>query len=209
MSLSAASGKTSPFEAVRIVSTSKLQSKDGHDWSADLMAVAQRRDRDSFMRIYDHFMPRVCLYLEGLGSTRAVAEELTQEALLRLWQRAASYDPALSRVSTWLFCIARNLHIDRVRKEPGWLLVHDGLKVTEPAVDARPDSSAEAYAEHASLECRIDQLSAIQARLVRMSYFEAKSHHEIAAELEMPLGTVKSSLRRAFLKLQSELRGRP
>ena len=49
----------------------------------------------------------------------------------------------------------------------------------------------------------------MQARLVRMSYFEAKSHQEIADELQMPLGTVKSHLRRAFLRLQGQVRGQP
>lgn len=207
MKLDLTGGPTSPFEAIRIVSTSKPQANDGHDWSIEMMAVAQRRDRDCFMRIYDHFMPRVCLYLKGLGSTAAIAEELGQEALFRLWQRAASYDPGLSRVSTWLFRIARNLHIDRVRKETGWMLVQDALEAESADLGARAGSSAEAYAEHAKLKTCIDRLPATQARLVRMSYFEAKSHHEIADELGMPLGTVKSSLRRAFLKLQADVRG--
>lgn len=190
-----------------MVSTSRLQASEGPDWSAEMAAVAQRRDRDSFMRIYDHFMPRICLYLKGMGSTTAIAEELAQEALLRLWQRAGSYDPALSRVSTWLFRIARNLHIDRVRKETGWMLVQDALAGEEADHDERHSSSAEAYVEHAKLKVSIDRLPATQARLVRMSYFEAKSHHEIAEELGLPLGTVKSSLRRAFLKLQADVRG--
>ena len=55
------------------------------------------------------------------------------------------------------------------------------------------------------MQRRIDTLSSIQARLIRMSYFEAKSHQEIATELGMPLGTVKSHLRRAFLRLQGEI----
>ncbi|HEV2541069.1 MAG TPA: sigma-70 family RNA polymerase sigma factor [Frateuria sp.] len=200
-------GTCSPFEAIRIVSTSKLPANDGHDWSTEMVAVAQRRDRASFMRIYDHFMPRVCLYLRGMGSTTAIAEELAQETLLRLWQRAASYDPSLSRVSTWLFRIARNLHIDRVRKEAGWMLVQDALEAEEADHDGRAASSAEAYVEHIRIKACIDRLPATQARLVRMSYFEAKSHHEIAQELDMPLGTVKSGLRRAFLKLQADVRG--
>lgn len=207
MKLQTANGTPSPFEAIRIVSTSRLQANDGHDWSIEMVAITQRHDRDSFMRLYDHFMPRVCLYLRGLGSTAAIAEELGQEALLRLWQRAGSYDPALSRVSTWLFRIARNLHIDRVRKENSWMLMQDALEAEEADHDGRAGSSAEAFADCAKLKAGIDRLPAIQARLVRMSYFEAKSHQHIADELGMPLGTVKSSLRRAFLKLQADVRG--
>ncbi|WP_312767954.1 sigma-70 family RNA polymerase sigma factor [Pseudoxanthomonas mexicana] len=174
-----------------------------------MLAVARARDRAAFMRLYDHFMPRLCLYLRGLGSPEAVAEELAQEALLRLWQRAAMYDPQQGAVSTWLFRIGRNLHIDRIRREPGWVQV---LEEAAPASDeelARPFTSAEDYAEHVHLQRRIEDLPAVQAWLMRMSYFEAKSHQEIADELQMPLGTVKSHLRRAFLRLQGQVRGQP
>jgi DNA-directed RNA polymerase specialized sigma24 family protein len=161
-----------PLGAARTVSTPTPAPRDTHDWTGEMVAVARQRDRASFMRLYDHFMPRLCLYLRGLGSPDAVAEELAQEALLRLWQRATLYDPQQGAVSTWLFRIGRNLHIDRVH-----------------------------------LQRRIEDLPAVQARLMRMSYFEAKSHQDIADELQMPLGTVKSHLRRAFLRLQGLVRG--
>ncbi len=198
-----------PPGAVRPVFTPLSATRDAHDWTTEMVAVARQRDRASFMRLYDHFMPRLCLYLRGLGSPDAIAEELSQEALLRLWQRAPMYDPQQGAVSTWLFRIGRNLHIDRVRREPGWVQV---LEEALPATDeelARPFSSAEDYAEHAHLQRRIEELPAVQARLMRMSYFEAKSHQDIADELQMPLGTVKSHLRRAFLRLQVQVRGQP
>ena len=194
-----------PLRAASPVSTPTPLTRDAHDWTADMLAVARARDRAAFMRLYDHFMPRLCLYLRGLGSPEAVAEELAQEALLRLWQRAAMYDPQQGAVSTWLFRIGRNLHIDRIRREPGWVQV---LEEAAPASDeelARPFTSAEDYAEHVHLQRRIEDLPAVQARLMRMSYFEAKSHQEIATELALPLGTVKSHLRRAFLRLQDAL----
>ena len=189
------------------MSTPTASAKDPHDWAGDMVAVARLRDRDSFMRIYDHFMPRLCLYLRGLGNPEAVAEELAQESLLRLWQRAALYDPQQAAVSTWLFRIGRNLHIDRIRREPHWAQVlEEGLAEADTDAD-RSFTTAEDYAEHAHLKGRIDELPATQARLMRMSYFEAKSHQEIADELAMPLGTVKSHLRRAFQRLQGQLRG--
>lgn len=176
------------------------------DWSAEMAAVANRADRESFLRIYDYFMPRLCLYLRGMGTPESMAEELSQEAMLRLWQNAASYSPGRSALSTWLFRIARNLHIDRLRRESGW----SSAPVDE--IDAEPDRAActaEEFADHVELQRRIDTLSPVQARLIRMSYFEAKSHQEIASELGMPLGTVKSHLRRAFLRLQDELGATP
>jgi RNA polymerase sigma-70 factor (ECF subfamily) len=178
------------------------------DWSSQMQAVARRRDQTCFMRIYDHFAPRVRLYLRGLGVPEAIAEELAQEALLRLWQHADTYDAGRSTLSTWLFRIARNLNIDRLRREHNWVAVDD-----PQALDGREQtetsefSSAERFAAHADLNERIDRLPAIQARLIRMSYFEAKSHQQIADELKMPLGTVKSSIRRAFLRLQAGMQG--
>lgn len=74
-------------------------------------------------------------------------------------------------------------------------------------LDVIERSSAEQFADQARLRQRINELPAVQARLVRMSYFEAKSHSEIADALGMPLGTVKSHLRRAFLQLQAKVGG--
>lgn len=180
--------------------------QDARDWSGEMMAVASGRDRDSFMRIYDHFMPRLCLYLRGLGTPEAVAEELAQESLLRLWQHAAGYDPRRSAVSTWLFRIARNLWIDRARR----LRYQATQAEVLHGLDMAPEPCAtEDFADAATLARRIDALSPVQARLIRMSYLEARSHQEIARELGMPLGTVKSHLRRAFLRLQGELGGVP
>ena len=201
-------GDLSPFEAARVMSIADASPGEPGYWSGQMQAVARRRDQDCFMRIYDHFAPRVRLYLRGLGAPEAIAEELAQEALLRLWQRADSYDANRSTLSTWLFRIARNLHIDRLRRENHWIAVD-----VEPELEFEEEpenpafSSAESYAAHADLNERIERLSATQARLIRMSYFEAKSHQQISDELGMPLGTVKSSIRRAFLRLQSSVQG--
>lgn len=199
----------SAFEAARIMSGPSITSSQPAIWTREMIAVSRSRDRASFMRIYDHFMPRVLRYLQGLGCVQQLAEDLSQEALLRLWRRAETYDPDRSQLSTWLFRIARNLYIDRVRREPHWVDTQDwiehidveadmvGTRVSEPSPDA--------VTEYRALRQRVGQLPAVQARLIRMSYFEAKTHQEIATELDMPLGTVKSSLRRALLKLQKSI----
>ncbi|SEI90333.1 sigma-70 family RNA polymerase sigma factor [Frateuria terrea] len=198
--------KVAPFEAAR--SLHKPPDAARHEWAALVEAVACRQDRDCFLRIYDHFSPRVRRYLLGLGGNAGLAEELAQEALLRVWQRAGQYDAERSSLSTWLFRIARNLYIDRVRKEPVWSQTQEYLEEMDldgPA-DAGERPGTESLSEEANIHRAIAQLPAVQARLIRMSYFEAKSHQAIASELAMPLGTVKSHLRRAFLTLQNELR---
>jgi RNA polymerase sigma factor (sigma-70 family) len=194
------------FETARIVSGSLQPTSDPTNWAGDMDGVAHRRDRECFMRIYDYFMPRLCVYLRGLGAPDGVGEELAQESLLRLWLHAERFDPGQSALSTWLFRIARNLHIDRVRRERGWLQAQEAVEQAAE-LDQPERTSAEQFADNARLRQRINELPAVQARLVRMSYFEAKSHSEISEALDMPLGTVKSHLRRAFLQLQSKVGG--
>lgn len=199
--------KVTPLKAQRRVSKTANQPViDARIWQAQMVAVAQRRDVDSFMRIYDYFSPRVHRYLVGLGLGDAQGQELAQEAMLRLWRRADLFDPARASLSTWLFRIARNLYIDHLRGEPSWVSIAEGMEW----LDAQPldnhDPTPESFTDQASLKMAIESLSAIQARLIRMSYFEAKSHSDIARELDMPLGSVKSHLRRAFSKLQSSMR---
>ncbi|KAG0763828.1 hypothetical protein G6F22_018342 [Rhizopus arrhizus] len=87
------------FDTARIVSSSQQPSSEPTNWAGDMDRVARLRDRDCFMRIYDHFMPRLCVYLRGLGAPDAVAEELAQECLLRLWLRASDYDAAQGALS--------------------------------------------------------------------------------------------------------------
>ncbi|MDN5925163.1 MAG: sigma-70 family RNA polymerase sigma factor [Xanthomonadales bacterium] len=191
----------------RDVSTSTLTARDPAYWDSAMLAVVKRRDKKSFLFIYDHFMPRVLRYMMNLGASQAVAEDLAQEALLRVWQRASAFDPARASLSTWLFRIARNLHIDRVRREPYWVPIQEGLAHLEQAIAST--STSESYAEAAGLRRQLDQLPANQARMIRMSYFEGKSHREIATELGLPLGTVKSGLRRAFMQLQIHMKAKP
>lgn len=190
----------------RDVRTADTEHYDPAHWRRMMQAVAGQRDRASFLSIYDYFMPRVQRYLMNLGATQPLAEDLAQEALLRVWQRADSYNPAQASLSTWLFRIARNLHIDRLRREPWWVPVQQGLERLEQRTQTAP--TTETYTEIAALQVRLEQLPANQARMLRMSYFEGKTHREIAAELQLPLGTVKSGLRRAFLRLQVHMKSK-
>ena len=202
-----AAAEVAPFRAKRDVAPPASNAgPDAHDWSLLMAAVSTQRDRASFMRIYDHFAPRLQRYLRNLGVAESMADELVQEALLTLWRKAALFDPARASLGTWLYRVARNLYIDHVRREPHWLPIQDGLDRLDHAESDRRDSTPESLIDQHTLKQAIDRLPSVQAKLVRMCYLESKSHSEIARELEMPLGSVKSSLRRAFAKLQGSMR---
>src|SRR5512143_2661857 len=84
-----------------------------------MRAVAEAADRPAFAALFRHFAPRIKGFLVRGGANEALAEELTQETMVVVWRRAASFDPARAQVSTWLYTIARNLRIDQHRRSAG------------------------------------------------------------------------------------------
>ena len=170
--------------------------------NALLGRVAAMRDRAAFAALFTHFAPRVKAYLLRLGAPPAVAEDLAQEALLSLWRKAHLFDPAKASAATWLFTIARNLRIDAIRRERRPELdPEDFMPEAEPAAD---DGLVLADDE-ARLRAALKDLPADQIQVVELSFFADKPHSEIAAQLDIPLGTVKSRLRLAMARLRRAL----
>ncbi len=175
---------------------------------ADLRAVAERHDREAFGRIFAFYAPRVKAYLRRLGAEDAVAEDLTQEAMLSVWRRAQQFDPRRAAVSTWIFTIARNKRIDALRRDRRPDYDPEDPAIVEPVDDApRGDQVAETEQIKLVVQRAIDGLPTEQAQLLRIFYFEEKPHSAIAEELGLPLGTVKSRLRLALSKLRVTLSG--
>ncbi|CAA0091331.1 ECF RNA polymerase sigma factor RpoE [Zhongshania aliphaticivorans] len=166
--------------------------RNGEFWADCVARITESRDKDSFMLLFDHFSPRVNAYLLGQGAAASMAEDLTQEALLALWNKAHLYHREKAAVSTWLFRVARNLWIDKLRKQRG-IAYESDENLAETA-----DSEVRLNADGERLKAVLDTLPVNQAQVVYKSYYEGKSHSEIAEELSMPLGSVKSSLRLAI-----------
>ncbi|MBI3514800.1 MAG: sigma-70 family RNA polymerase sigma factor [Proteobacteria bacterium] len=166
--------------------------------------IARHRERDAFVALFDHFAPRIKAYLVRLGSDDANAEELTQEVMLAVWRRAASFNPSLAAVSTWVFTIARNKRIDRLRRER-----RPEIEPDDPALVPEPETPADVALEAAQtggrLRAAIADLPGEQQQLLLMAFFEDKSHSAIAAETRLPLGTVKSRIRLALIRLRGTL----
>ncbi|MDO9714005.1 sigma-70 family RNA polymerase sigma factor [Paracraurococcus lichenis] len=179
------------------------------DWSGCILAIARAGDRAAFATLFAHFAPRLKAYFRrasALGD--AASEELAQDAMLAVWRKAAQFDPARAAAETWIFAIARNLCIDRLRQMRAATALHATLEQW-PEVPEAPCSSAafERAAEQESLRRALQELPEEQLRLLRLAYFAEKSHAAIAAELGMPLGTVKGRLRMALQRLRGVMRG--
>ncbi len=172
------------------------------EMNALLGRVASERDRTAFAALFSHFAPRVKAYLLRQGAPASVAEDLAQEALLSMWRKAHLFDPAKASVGTWLFTIARNLRIDAIRREKRPELdPEDFMPDSAPAAD---EGLVQADDE-SRLRQALKDLPADQIQVVELSFFADKAHSQIATELGIPLGTVKSRLRLAMSRLKRAL----
>ena len=167
-------------------------------------AIARERDRTAFANLFSTTAPRLRSYFRALGASHANAEELTQEALLTIWHKAAQFDPARGTARAWIFTVARNLRISALRKERYTAVDEEELLLIR---DQGP--SPEAVAAHVEQATRLRQallnLPEKDATMLRLSFFEDKSHSQIESERGIPLGTVKSHLRRTLRRLRSVL----
>lgn len=197
--------RTAPIPVRRLPMTmlGEVQGSSGGGLSQLIVDIAQRGDREAFATLFNHFAPRVKSYLLRLGATAESAEELSQEALLTVWRRAPAFDPSRAAASTWIFTIARNLRIDVLRKDRRPPLTEDPCAVSSAPI--LPDAALAAGQDEARIGRAIADLPGDQARVVRLAFFSDKPHSEIAAELGLPLGTVKSRLRLAMSRLRIAL----
>jgi RNA polymerase sigma-70 factor, ECF subfamily len=180
-----------------------LMREAGH-FDALLRRIAEGRDRAAFRELFEHFAPRVKAYAMKLGASPQAAEDLAQEAMLTVWRKAGLFDPARAAASTWIFTIARNLRIDLLRRERLTRLDGgDPSLAPENEPDAGEGFAARQDGE--ALRHALRTLPVEQNQIVMLSFFSDKPHSQIAAELDIPLGTVKSRLRLAMARLRASL----
>lgn len=166
-----------------------------------IRAIADRQDRSAFARLFVHFGPRLKTFVmrRGLGAT--AAEEIVQETMLSLWRKASYFDASRAGVATWIFTIARNLTIDYQRRDRSGAAIDE-----DPSEAADAPVTGEAIVLAVEREERVRAalaaLSPEQLAVVRLSFFSEKPHVEIAEELGIPLGTVKSRMRLAMQRLR-------
>lgn len=170
---------------------------------ADLLhRVANARDTEAFKKLFLSFAPRVKSYMMRQGADAHTAEELAQETLLMVWRKAGLYSGDKGSATTWIFTIARNLRIDRLRREVAWQPLPEGSE-EEPSTDPLPDEELDTRERRDRVRAALAELPADQSEVVTLSYIEGLSHSEIAQRLGLPLGTVKSRMRLAYLKVRA------
>ncbi|GAB4366318.1 MAG: sigma-70 family RNA polymerase sigma factor [Kiloniellaceae bacterium] len=168
-------------------------------------AIAAQHDREAFKRLFAVFAPRVKAFARRMGAEPQVAEDLAQDVMLTVWRRAAQFDRRKASASTWIFTIARNRRIDMIRRE-----ARPSFDPEDPSLAAEGEVPADerlaGRRRAQDLRRAVARLPEEQAQLMRLAYFEDKSHGAIAEELDLPLGTVKSRIRLAMQKLRQMLK---
>jgi len=160
--------------------------------------IANEQNKSAFTDIFDYFAPRVIGYLIGSGSQKEIAEEITQEVLSIVWQKAGQFNYKKGNANTWVFTIARNKRIDRMRKNEN--PSYSTLDLID-ALYSKNDIQNNDFEEKIGLIQ--NKLNKNERKLIKMNFFEGKSHKIISKDLEIPLGTIKSRIRKILIKIRN------
>jgi RNA polymerase sigma-70 factor (ECF subfamily) len=168
--------------------------------------VADKRCKKSFSYVFNHFAVKVRAMINRQLKNEALASEIMQESMSQVWRKAHLYHPDKGAVSTWIYTIARNQCFDLLRRaqtnseinlaEDIWPLVEQAVPESEIFVD---------HLSNQKLQRCIESLPDKQQQVVRGVFFQELSQEQLARQLQIPLGTVKSRLRLALEKLKKEL----
>jgi len=172
---------------------------------ADLLhRVAASGDIEAFRKLFQSYAPRVKAYMMRQGADANTAEELAQETLLTVWRKASLYSGDKGSATTWIYTIARNLRVDRLRKETAWQPLPASVE-EQASSDPAPDEQLAEAERRERVQRALRELPGDQSEVVVLSYIEGLSHSEIADRLGLPLGTVKSRMRLAYQKIREAL----
>lgn len=167
-----------------------------------LVAAFQTRQPGALETVYDKYAAALYGIIHKIVREDAVAEDLLQDVFVRIWRNAESYSAEKGRFFTWMLNIARNASIDYLRSATNKSRaniqnVEDSVGILERANPVRMD------VDHIGLRELLDKLEPEQRLLIEMAYFQGFSQAELAEELNIPLGTIKSRMRIALRNLRN------
>ncbi len=169
-----------------------------------MRAVAENRDKRAFEKLFNHFVPLLRSFsLAAQPGASLLADEVAQEVMIKVWQKAHTYNSEMANVTTWVFTLARNSRIDYLRKNSRHESDIDTSNIWEDLVDEHTDpfQAAQQKRSEELISKELKELPCDQQNALKKVYIEGKTHKQVAEELRLPLGTVKSRVRLALRKL--------
>ncbi|WP_018982946.1 sigma-70 family RNA polymerase sigma factor [Salinimonas chungwhensis] len=187
-------------------SNSVVKPKDcAGEMSGYIVSIAENRCKRSFARIFSYFAPRLRSYALKQMGNEALAMELVQDTMSNVWQKAHLFNAEKGSPSTWIFTIARNIRFDMLRKLQNRKedVCSDDLwpVLCEQTADAN-EASLDEQITLEQIGFMFESLPVKQKAVIEAIYIDGKSQQEVADELSIPLGTVKSRTRLALQRLK-------
>jgi RNA polymerase sigma-70 factor (ECF subfamily) len=181
---------------------------ENSETEATLLRQIAGQDQLAFGELYDRTSGLVYSVAHRIMGQTVEAEDVTQEIFLAIWNNAGSFDPTLSKPTTWIVALTRNKCIDRLRR------LHRRSRVIDESAEFDADGASTDGAERGDEDnatLRTELRSALAAlphderRLLDLAFFGGLTQREVAVELGLPLGTVKARIRRGLLRLRPAL----
>ena len=169
-----------------------------------IVQIAENGNREAFIELFNYYAPRIKAYAIKNGSSANESEDLAQETLITVWNKAKLFDKNKSAASTWIYSIGRNKRIDYLRKHK-----HPLPELDEQFYEAE-NSSQEELVENEEIykivRKELNSLPSEQSQVLKMSFFDGTSHGQISNDLSIPLGTVKSRIRLAVNNIRKKMK---
>ena len=168
-----------------------------------LLQQTGRNDQKAFAELYKRTSSKLFGVCLRMLRDRGEAEEVLQETYTTVWRRAGSFDASRASAITWLVTLSRNKAIDRLRQHREELL--DDPSRLDETVDEQPTpaAGAETSQEYQRLQQCLDELEPQQQSSVREAFFTGATYNELATRCKVPLGTMKSWIRRSLMQLRT------
>jgi RNA polymerase sigma-70 factor (ECF subfamily) len=190
-------------EAPRLRAAPSKEALDVETSDAELLARVGAQDRDAFELLYRRYVrPVFGLALRRIGD-RGLAEDAVQEAFAAVWRSASTYRPERGAAAGWLYTVARNAIVDRLRRSALPTDEPPELPSDEPGPAEQAEESYVAWRVHRALE----ELQPREREVIELAYWSGLTQSEVAEYLGVPLGTVKTRTRTALARLASILEG--
>ncbi len=172
----------------------------------ELLQGVARGDQDALLTLHRRYVNLVYSMAWRVLQDVGLAEEVTQDIFLKLWQKGRQYDPARGRFSSWLLSVTRFAAIDRLRREdrqPSQANIAAGEQDETAALEQLLPTDHAAWERGQHLRLVLEQLPTEQRQIIELAYFGGLTHSELAEHLGLPLGTVKGRLRLGLEKLRA------
>lgn len=166
-----------------------------------LVARLKAQDRDALEYLYDHYAAALYGVVQRIVKTEEIAEEVMQDAILKIWNNIHQYDATKGRLFTWMFKLSRNLAIDKLRsKEIKREQKTDAVSDNVHSIENR--NPEQQQTDSIGIEKLLNHLQPEQQLIIKLLYLEGYTQSEVAKEYDIPLGTVKTRHRLAMILLR-------